>query len=607
MTLPVPTPRPSYSQARENLVKAIPPKIICLLACGGRDCRYEGSACWRPSQQAIRGVFSTWVTDSIVAMARPSTHLIKRYSIIEQFQRLKIKSIINMQLPGEHAHCGPPLEPGSGFTYSPQTFMENGIFFYNFGMTDFGVSSPAGMLDAVKVLAFAVGEGRVAVHCHAGLGRTGVLIACYLIFTLRVSPSEAIHYVRIKRSRSIQTRAQIGLVFEFARLLAPQLVQFPDVTCVHGTPFSLPQYLRHQRVLLHGEEARKLRNVPKIIHFLCARLMALAWGQGDCPVARLELERAGDVLEMTATVRDTLRAKKFTSILRDSGHSRKAPHSSVPVWDDPDGFLERKREVLLKKRSYSDSDLCKIVLYQLGGSQSFPSAVSESQAVAKAMAEQEAPGAGIAERLTLLQDELNSSECSWAVLAAEPDPAVLISLLWSWLDKLKEPVLKGEDVERITSSNQGQGSLGALSKAQAQTISCMLRCVGQVTSLCRQREEAVLWRLVRALTRECAITILRKYLVACARRGGLGSAHPPESEGRRAREPTAAAAAAAEGKDNNMSSRKVMAIQARKRRAKGKKDKAAHHKRAGTHRNTKLPLVTLAWRLTLASFLPVYS
>lgn len=30
-----------------------------------------------------------------------------------------------MQLPGEHAHCGPNLDPESGFTYSPQIFMDN--------------------------------------------------------------------------------------------------------------------------------------------------------------------------------------------------------------------------------------------------------------------------------------------------------------------------------------------------------------------------------------------------------------------------------------------------------------------------------------------------
>lgn len=49
------------------------------------------------------------------------------------------------------------------------------VYFYNFGMPDFGVSSLAGIIDMVKVLAFTVKEGRVAVHCHAGLGRTGIV------------------------------------------------------------------------------------------------------------------------------------------------------------------------------------------------------------------------------------------------------------------------------------------------------------------------------------------------------------------------------------------------------------------------------------------------
>lgn len=40
-------------------------------------------------------------------------------------------------------------------------------------MADFGVSSLVRLLDVVKVISFAVEEGRVAIHCHAGLGRTG--------------------------------------------------------------------------------------------------------------------------------------------------------------------------------------------------------------------------------------------------------------------------------------------------------------------------------------------------------------------------------------------------------------------------------------------------
>nr|CAD7607999.1 unnamed protein product [Timema genevievae] len=43
----------------------------------------------------------------------------------------------------------------------------------------------------------------------AGLGRTGVLIACYLIYSLRVHANDAIRFVRLKRPNSVQTRGQI--------------------------------------------------------------------------------------------------------------------------------------------------------------------------------------------------------------------------------------------------------------------------------------------------------------------------------------------------------------------------------------------------------------
>lgn len=32
------------------------------------------------------------------------------------------------------------------------------------------------VLDMVKVMAFALQEGKIAVHCHAGLGRTGKFV-----------------------------------------------------------------------------------------------------------------------------------------------------------------------------------------------------------------------------------------------------------------------------------------------------------------------------------------------------------------------------------------------------------------------------------------------
>lgn len=50
------------------------------------------------------------------------------------------------------------------------------VYFYNFGWSDYGVANLTTVLDMVKVMAFALQEGKIAVHCHAGLGRTGGFI-----------------------------------------------------------------------------------------------------------------------------------------------------------------------------------------------------------------------------------------------------------------------------------------------------------------------------------------------------------------------------------------------------------------------------------------------
>ncbi|KAJ2941250.1 hypothetical protein O0L34_g3448 [Tuta absoluta] len=157
-------PSAQYSALSERVRTTAPAKLQCALFCGGIRCKYEQP---HNKSAAIQGLYSDWITDDILAMARPSTASIAARNIIQQFHSWGIRSVVNLQTPGEHASCGPPLT-SSGFTYDPVVFMANDIFYYNFAWPDYGEASLSGLLDMAKVLAFALTQGKVAVHCHAG-------------------------------------------------------------------------------------------------------------------------------------------------------------------------------------------------------------------------------------------------------------------------------------------------------------------------------------------------------------------------------------------------------------------------------------------------------
>nr|AIF12524.1 dual specificity protein phosphatase [uncultured marine thaumarchaeote KM3_56_B06] len=59
----------------------------------------------------------------------------------------------------------------------------------------------------------------VMVHCLAGMGRTGVILACYLIKYQKMSASEATEKVREERPGSIQSYPQEEIIFRFEKFL----------------------------------------------------------------------------------------------------------------------------------------------------------------------------------------------------------------------------------------------------------------------------------------------------------------------------------------------------------------------------------------------------
>ena len=125
-----------YTKVGEHLRRNTPSEMQCSMFCGGKRCKYEaGPASWKPNDMAIDGIYSHWITgqsqdrslfwiihistnssiknldifpsDDLLAMARPNASTMSKHKIADQFKSLGIKSIINLQTPGEHASCGP--------------------------------------------------------------------------------------------------------------------------------------------------------------------------------------------------------------------------------------------------------------------------------------------------------------------------------------------------------------------------------------------------------------------------------------------------------------------------------------------------------------------
>ena len=59
----------------------------------------------------------------------------------------------------------------------------------------------------------------VMVHCLAGLGRTGTILACYLIKYENMSADDAVEKVRRERHGSIQSFSQEEIIFRFEKFV----------------------------------------------------------------------------------------------------------------------------------------------------------------------------------------------------------------------------------------------------------------------------------------------------------------------------------------------------------------------------------------------------
>lgn len=95
-------------------------------------------------------------------------------------------------------------------------YTRQGLAVIHLPIPDFSTPSLEPLDRAVSRSVEAIRSGKnLVVHCHAGMGRTGLFLACLAISSLQLSAEEAIHWVRNTVPGAIETPDQIHFVMDY--------------------------------------------------------------------------------------------------------------------------------------------------------------------------------------------------------------------------------------------------------------------------------------------------------------------------------------------------------------------------------------------------------
>ena len=110
-------------------------------------------------------------------------------------------------------------ESDLGLTMEQETIMKAGMGFISHEIADRGLPSEPSFKELVESLYLKLNQGEsVAIHCRAGIGRTGVLASCLLIRN-GVNPEMAIEQVSAARGVKIpDTREQVRFIHNFSKI-----------------------------------------------------------------------------------------------------------------------------------------------------------------------------------------------------------------------------------------------------------------------------------------------------------------------------------------------------------------------------------------------------
>ncbi|XP_076648811.1 uncharacterized protein LOC143356743 isoform X2 [Halictus rubicundus] len=525
-----------YNKFSENLRKFTPPAIQCAIFCGGSRCKYENPRAWPPVHMAIQSIFSHWVTDDVLAMARPNTGQIIKKDIIAQFQGWSIKTIINLQTPGEHASCGGPLEP-SGFTYDPNVFMKNGSSL----LLQFRVE---GLRGRDHGQASGYGQGR-------GLRGARRKSSDPLSRCLRVRANDAIRFVRMKRPSAIQTRGQILCIQEFEHFVLPQMIVFPLSSAIGDRkPCSLQSHLKRQHNVLHGYEQRTFKHIPKIIFVICERILQLCDCQEDNSPCEIKFEVSSTsfahkfISHMLEKLRDSkgnIRhsyswAESLADSSLDCSSSAKAcasgsQASSRDTSDDigrlsdvfctsPDtpscdstypGLDDNCVDDVLGDgihcQDLTDNDCYKEIQSHMDLKAAAQNAAFESVSTEEAIRALIRDNATLPDktkkRLQDYQADLNHRSTAWQRLQMETDLDVLSGLLFEWLETLKRPLLDIDSLSYVVVwGSKPQRCLEKLSACNRYLLEYLLRFITRLRPMTAESQSLITKRFMASFTQQ---------------------------------------------------------------------------------------------------------
>lgn len=105
--------------------------------------------------------------------------------------------------------------------HAPERLAPHGLTSVHVPLRDFSTPTPEQLERTVQLIEDALSqEQRVAVHCGGGLGRTGTVLACYLVSRGETADA-AIVRVRRLRPGAIETQGQVQAIHAFSARVQP--------------------------------------------------------------------------------------------------------------------------------------------------------------------------------------------------------------------------------------------------------------------------------------------------------------------------------------------------------------------------------------------------